>query len=108
MSFFLGIPSGSPKIGTLVVPKLWLFIYFSNQVCFENAREISYSPQKDLSNNVYYAPNWISFDPFFSRICGQESNSQFVSAPSFDHNSCKLDLNEQCKGILNIYTSRPF
>jgi hypothetical protein len=24
------------------------------------------------------------------------------------HNSCKLNLNEQCKGNLSIYTSRPF
>jgi hypothetical protein len=29
-------------------------------------------------------------------------------APSFDHNSCKSSLNEQCKGILSIYASRPF
>ncbi len=25
---------------------------------------------------------------------------------SFDYSSCKLDLNEKCKGILNIYVSR--
>ncbi len=27
---------------------------------------------------------------------------------SFDHNSCKSSLNEQCEGTLSIYTSRPF
>jgi hypothetical protein len=27
---------------------------------------------------------------------------------SFDHNSCKSSLNEQCDGTLSIYTSRPF
>ncbi len=27
---------------------------------------------------------------------------------SFDHNSCKSSLNEQCKGILSIYASKPF
>jgi hypothetical protein len=38
----------SPKLplGTaiLVFPKLWTFISFSNQVCFENERAMSYSP----------------------------------------------------------------
>jgi hypothetical protein len=28
--------------------------------------------------------------------------------PSFDHNSCKSNLNEQCEGTLSIYTLRPF
>jgi hypothetical protein len=43
----------SLKIGTFVVPKLWTFISFSNQVCFDSARTISYSPWKYLSNGVY-------------------------------------------------------
>jgi hypothetical protein len=46
------LPSGSPKIGTLIIPKLWMFIYISNQVCFGNARAISYIPQKDLFTGV--------------------------------------------------------
>jgi hypothetical protein len=33
--FSPGLPSGSPKIETFVVPKLWTFIYFSNQICFQ-------------------------------------------------------------------------
>ncbi len=32
----------------------------------------------------------------------------WLLAPSFDHNSCNLGLNEQCDGTLSIYTSRPF
>jgi hypothetical protein len=28
--------------------------------------------------------------------------------PSFDHNSWKLGLNEQCERTLSIYASRPF
>jgi hypothetical protein len=31
-----------------------------------------------------------------------------TSTPPFDHNSCKLSLNEQCEGNLSIHTSRPF
>jgi hypothetical protein len=33
---------GVPKNGTFVVPKLWMFIFFSNQDCFENVEAISY------------------------------------------------------------------
>jgi hypothetical protein len=55
MSLFLGTPSGSPKIGTFVVPKLWTFIYFSNQIYFESVRKISYIPWIYISNNVYHA-----------------------------------------------------
>jgi len=29
-----------------------------------------------------------------------------IPDPSFDHNSCILNLNEQCEGILSIYTLR--
>ncbi len=41
--FSLGFPSKSPKIGTLVVPKLWTFIYFSYQAFFESVKKLSYS-----------------------------------------------------------------
>jgi hypothetical protein len=40
------------KIGTLVVLNFCTFIFFSNQVFFENVKELSYNPQKDLSNGV--------------------------------------------------------
>jgi hypothetical protein len=48
MSLFLE----TPKTGTLVIPKAWPLISFSNQIIFENVRAISCSPQNDLSNNV--------------------------------------------------------
>ncbi len=32
----------------------------------------------------------------------------FTPGPSFDHNSWKSGLNEQCKGTLIIYASKPF
>jgi hypothetical protein len=50
--FSLGFPNESPKIGILIVPKLWTFISFSNQVYFENARAIYYSLQNDLFNGI--------------------------------------------------------
>jgi hypothetical protein len=33
--------------------------------------------------------------------------SNLTPAPSFDHNLCKLRLNEQYEDILSIYASRP-
>ncbi len=33
------LPSGSPKTGTLVVPKLWMLISFSNQVYFDRVKQ---------------------------------------------------------------------
>jgi len=33
-----------PWVFRVGVPKLWTFIYFSNKICFESARAISYIP----------------------------------------------------------------
>jgi len=46
----------TPKIGTFVVQKLWMFIFFSNQACLEHVRALSFSPQKVLSKSVLHAP----------------------------------------------------
>ncbi len=48
------------------------------------------------------------FDPYSKGICAWKSNSQFDSRIFFNHNSCISSPNEQCEGILGIYTSRPF
>jgi hypothetical protein len=52
MTFF----PGSPKIGTFIIPKFWMFISFSNQTCLEHVIALSYSPQKDISNGVLHTP----------------------------------------------------
>ncbi len=104
---FFGIPtlrpqSGNPKIGTILVPKLWTLISFSNQVFLELVKEIFYSFQENLSNNVLHTliryhlivviKGFVTLDPNFS----------------FDHNWRILGLNEQCKNTLSIYTSKKF
>jgi hypothetical protein len=55
ITFFPRLPSGSPKIGIFVVSKLWTFISSSKQTCLENAKAISYNPQKDIFNDVLHA-----------------------------------------------------
>jgi hypothetical protein len=65
-------------------------------------------PQNDLSKVVLHAPiknHWTLALRGF--VIGSE-NFNLIPALSFDHNSCILGLNEHCKNILGIYTSRPF
>jgi hypothetical protein len=53
--FFSRFPNGSPKIESLVVSRLWMFISSSNDAFFEHATAISYILQKYLSNGVLHA-----------------------------------------------------
>jgi hypothetical protein len=52
MSLFPWTCKWESQIKTIVVSKLRLFVFFSNQVCCENVKAISYSLQKDHSNDV--------------------------------------------------------
>ncbi len=52
MSLFPRTHKWESQTETFVVSKLWLLVFFSNQVCCENVRAMSYSPQKDHSNDV--------------------------------------------------------
>ncbi len=100
--------NGNPKTGTLIVPKLWTLISFSNQVFFECAKTLSYSSLKYLSNNIQHTPIGLHLTPTSKGFVVGIQIAQFDSRPSFDHNSCKLGLNDQFKGALIIYTSRTF
>jgi len=97
------LPSGSPKIGTLVVPKLWTFISFSNQIFFKNSKIISYSPQKDLSKGLKHALIGPHLTPTFKGFVVKNQIPNLTLAPSFDHNSRKSSLNEQWEGTWSIY-----
>ncbi len=102
------LPSGSPKIGTVVVPKLWTPISLSNEGYFENMKATSYSLQKTIFPMVYSAPIKPHLTPAFKGLVVRGQILNLTTTLSFDHNSCKSGLNEQCKGTLSIYTSRPF
>jgi hypothetical protein len=106
---FSRLPSGSLKIGTIVVLRFWTFISFSNQVRLEHANALFYNLQNDTSNGVLHAPirNHLtcSKDIYGLRF---KPKLEIWLAPSFDLKSCILGLHEQCKGILDIYISRPF
>jgi hypothetical protein len=44
----------------------------------------------------------------FSTFSGRESNASLTPGPSFAHNLGCRCANQECEGILDIYTSRPF
>ncbi len=106
--FFLGFSSGSPKIGTFVVSKFWTLISFSNQFLLEHMKVIFYSFQKNLSKGVLHAPIEDHLTPALRGFAIRSQIPNLTPNPYFDHNSCISNLNEQYKGTLGIYTSRPF
>jgi len=101
--FFSGLPSE-----TFIVPKFWLVIYISNQVCLEHVREISYSYQKDISNGVWHTPIKAYLAHTLKGFMVGSEIFNLNLNPSFDYNSCISSLNEQCKGILGSYILKHF
>jgi hypothetical protein len=91
-------PKGSlltrPQIGPLVVLELWMFIFLRNQFVYENSKAISYSLQKYLSNGLLHALIEVHLTLPFKEFMIRSQISNLTPAPSFDHNSCKSNLNE--------------
>jgi hypothetical protein len=85
-----------------------MLISSSNQTCFEHARAIFYIPQKDFSNGVLNPPIEDHLTPTLREFVVGNQIPNLTPNPSFDHNSCISNLNEQCEGTLGIYTSIPF
>jgi hypothetical protein len=106
--FSTGLPSGSRKSGTFAIPKFWTLIYFLNQFLKENANTIFYSSQQDCSNDVQHAPIRPHLTLAFKGFVVKNQIIKLTPAFFLYHNFCKSGLNEQCEGILNIYTSIPF
>jgi hypothetical protein len=105
---FPGLPKWSPEFVQAGLPELWTAITPDCRVGSQRGLNQSYSPRRDLSNAVSH-----------SRIGHREEvdsrllvvGSQIASLTpglSFAHNlGCKCP-NCQCKGIFDIYVSRPF
>jgi hypothetical protein len=91
---FPRLPSGSPKIKTFVVSKLWTFISSSNQTFLEHARVITYIPQKDIFNDASYAPIGDHLTHVLRGFVAGNQTPYLTFGPSFDHNSCISGLNE--------------
>jgi hypothetical protein len=102
--FFLALPSGNPKIGvTFIIPKFWLFIYFSNQTCLEHVKAISHSLQKNIYNGAWHAPIRAYLTLAIKEFVVKNQILNLTLDSSFDHNSCISNFNEQCVDTLGIY-----
>jgi len=91
---FPRLPTGSPKIKTFVVSKLWTLISSSNQVFLEHARAIIYSLQKDLFNDASHALIGNHLTLILKGYVARNQIPYLTFGPSFDHNSCISCLNE--------------
>ncbi len=91
-------------------PSLSVFspITSSNQTFLEHTKAISYSLQKKLFNSVLHVSIGNNLTLALKGFVIASQIFNLTPNLSFDHNSCILDLNEQCDSTLGIYTSRPF
>jgi len=63
---------------------------------------------KDFSKGVLHAPIRNDLTCTLRGFVVRNQILNLILGPSFDHNSFISNLNEQCKGILSIYTLKPF
>jgi hypothetical protein len=97
--FFWDSQMGVPKLGLLLSQNFGCLYLSQIKSFFENVRKIFYSFQKIFPIGAHLAP-------IFKGFMVESQISNLTLAPSFDHNSCKLGLNEQFKVTLSIYASR--
>ncbi len=112
MAHFPGTPKlesrNCPEIVLIGVPGLWKLITPDCGVYSQRGLNQSYSSRRDLSNTVSHS-QFRGREEVDTRllVVGSQTSS-LTPSPSFAHNlGCKCP-NDQCKGILNIYTSIPF
>jgi len=112
MALFPGTPKlesrNRSEIVSIRVPGLWELITPDCRVWLRQGLNQSCSPRRDLSNDISHSQfgGWEKVD---SRLLVVESQTASLTpGPSFAHNLGYRCPNDQCEGILDIYTSRPF
>jgi hypothetical protein len=63
---------------------------------------------KKYFQHALHAPIGDHLTPILRGFLVRNQIPNLTLGPSFDHNSCILSLNEQCKDTLNMYISRVF
>jgi hypothetical protein len=109
MSLFPMTPKWESQKWDFCCPK-YLDAHFFPQMksFFDNVKQISYSLQKYLSNDVWHASIKPHLTLAFKEFVVKNQNFNLTHALSFYHYSYKSGLNEQYEGTLSTYTSRPF
>jgi hypothetical protein len=94
------VPVGLPRLWTAITPRpdfgSWRGL---NQSC---------SPRRELSNAVSHSRSARREQVDYRLLVVGSQTGNLTPGPSFAHNlGCRCP-NDQCKAILDIYTSRPF
>jgi len=112
MAIFPGTPKlesrNCPETVPVGVPGLWELISPDCQVWSRRGLNQSYSSLRELSNALWHSRFGCreEVDSWLLMVGSQTTN--LTPGPSFAHNlGCRCP-NDQCEGILDIYTSRPF
>jgi len=104
--FFPGLPSWSPEIVSVGVPRLWTLVTPDYRVWSPRGLNQTCSPRWYLSNAIWHFQFGKEVD---SRLLMVESQiASLTPGPSFAHNLGDRCPNGQYETIFDIYASRPF
>jgi hypothetical protein len=97
-----------PKLSRFGLSGLWAFITSCPDLRSGQDLKQTCSSPRELSNGVSHF-SWTHRDQVDSRLLVVGSQiANLTPGPSFNHNLCCRCPNGLCKGILDIYTLRPF
>jgi hypothetical protein len=112
MALFPGTPKlesrNCPEIVPVGVPGLWELITPDCRVWSQRGLNKSCSPHRDLSNDISHSQFGGREEVDFRLLMVGSQIASLTPGPSFAHNLGCGCPNDQCEGILDIYTSRPF
>jgi hypothetical protein len=112
MALFPGTPKlesrNCPETVPGGVPGLWELITPDCQVRSRRGLNQTYSPRRDLSNNVSHSPFGGREDVDSRLLVVGSQIANLTPGPSFAHNLGDKYPNGRCKAIFDIYASRPF
>jgi hypothetical protein len=94
------VPVGLPGLWTAITPRP----NFGSQ----RGLNQSCSPRRELSNAVSYSRSARREQVDCRLLVVGSQTASLTPGPSFAHNLSRRCPNDQCKAILDIYTSRPF
>jgi hypothetical protein len=97
-----------PKLGLLLFQNFGRSYLSQIKSILRIRRQYLIALQKVFSNGVSHFPIKPHLTFAFKGFMLKSQIPNLTPTPSFDHNSCKLGLNKQCEGTLNIYASRNF
>ncbi len=99
---------GVPKLRLLLSQNFGHSYIFEIKFVLRMRNKYFIAFKKDLSKGVQHALIGPHLTLAFKGFVVGSQIPNLTLAFSFDHNSCKSGLNEQCEGTLSIYFSRPF